>query len=420
MSHLVKSTRHISQSLWVAVIIIGISSGISFIYWNNNFWNPVFKLVGFGVLAYVVTHRLRCEMYFKWLVWTLSLYPFISIFTSAVEYGQSPLISIRTLLINLIWLFYFVFHKQRLSEKVLIRALLLYALMVVSIQVIQQFSYPLAYFGVDSPEEMYRKGVSENVSMRNGLYRFRIGENGYITVLVLLYYIQKIKVQLSMNHIFVISLMIISVYMTLTRQVMVCTLFVLALSFLQKNKGRHTLLFLAVCAITLIGFSYYDELFGELGESTENDLNDENIRIFAYVFYIDKILQDGITFLFGNGMPGISGPYRKLVDVWQLDYHYWPVDVGVIGFWFYYGFVYIALFAYCNYVLLIRYRKQVPSYLWLTVLYTLPMSIMIFPFWGQFCYFYWAIILYLYDLHIRNYQLTNGKNKQILHTNPSL
>ena len=397
------------------------SAGLSYIYWNGNIWNPILKIFGVAIFFYVITHRICSEMNFKGLVWLLALYPFISIMTSAIEYEQSFLVSFRTLLIHLIWLSYFIFHKKKYSEETIIKGLLWYSLIVVFIQVFQQFSYPIALFGVESPETMYLKGLAENVSKRNGLFRFRIGENAYVALPVLLYYVQKCKDQFSVKKLIIILLLLVSVYLTLTRQVMACALFVLALALVLNNTRKKRKLYLLILLIIgIIGISFYEILFAELGESTEEELNDDNIRFFSYLFYYEKIVKDGITFFLGNGIPGISGPYRKLIDIWQLDYHYWPVDIGFVGFWFFYGFIYIALYLYFNYLLLIRYKKQAPTYLKLTVVYTLPMSFMIFPFWGHFCYFYWAIILYLYDLNISKYKLEHEIKSKVLCYNTSI
>lgn len=402
------------QSRYVAYILIAlviITHGVSYVHWNEGFWNPLIKLVSVVWAFYIFTHRDLLSCRFKGLICFLAFYPLVSIFTSAEMYEQGESISLKAVLINFVWFIYFYLHKIKLNEQTIIKAFSIFALIVVGLQVFQQFTYPAADFGVYTPEIMQALGRPEKVDIRNGIYRFRIDQNSYITVVVLLFFLFKLKDKFSIRTLSFVVLMLVSIYLALTRQVMASALFVVVLALLNI-KSRKDLIksFLFIGVLAYVGYTFSDVLFGELSEQTQDEADDDNIRVFSYVFYWDKITENTMTFLFGNGMPGSSGPFKKLMDLWQFDYGYWPVDIGVVGFWFHYGLVYILAFFYANFLFLVRYRKVVPKYLSLTVLFTFLMSIMAFPYWGLFCYFYWPFIFYLYDLHIDQYNLSLESN----------
>lgn len=392
------------QSRYVIYILMGlvvVSQGVSYVHWNVNIWNPLIKLICIIGACYILTHRELLVCRFKGLICFLAFYPLVSIFTSAEMYGQGVSESIKAVLPNFVWLIYFLLHKTNVSEQAIIKAFSIFALIVVGLQVVQQFTYPVADFGVDTPEIMHALGRSEKAGMRNGIYRFWVNQNGYVTMVVLLFFLFKLKEQFSITTFLFVVLMLVSVYLTLTRQVMASAGLIVVLALL-KFETRKDLIkaFFFLSLLALGGYYFSDVLFGELSEQTQDEANEDNIRVFSYLFYWEKITENAVTFILGNGMAGNVGPFKKLMDLWQFDYGYWPVDIGVVGFWFHYGLIYIMGFFYANYLLLLRYRRDAPAYLSLTVLFTFLMSIMAFPYWGQFTYFFWPFVFYLYDLHL--------------------
>lgn len=392
------------QSRYVIYILLGlvvISQGVSYVHWNVGLWNPLIKLICIIGTFYLLTHRTLLAYRFKSLICFLAFYPLVSIYTSAEMYGQGVSESAKAVLPNFIWLIYFYLHKVKVSEQTIIKAFSIFALIIVGLQIIQQFTYPVADFGVYTPEIMQAFGHTEKASMRNGIYRFWVNQNGYVTMVVLLFFLIKLKDHFSIQKMIFVLLMSVSIYLTLTRQVMASAGFVVILALL-KIKTRKDLIksFVFIGLLAFGGYYFSDVLFGELSEQTQDEANEDNIRVFSYLFYWEKITENAVTFMLGNGMAGNVGPFKKLMDLWQFDYGYWTVDIGVVGFWFHYGLIYVIGFFYASYLLLLRHRKDVPGYLCLLVLFTFIMSVMIFPYWGSFCYFYWPFIFYLYDLHL--------------------
>lgn len=401
-------SRYVAYVLFALIIV---TQGVSYVHWNEGFWNPLIKLVSVIWAFYLFTHRDLLSCRFKGLICFFAFYPLVSIFTSSEMYEQDVSVSIKAVSVNFVWLTYFFLHKIKLSEYTIIKSFAIFSLIILGLQVIQQFTFPVADFGVYSQEVVQALGREEKADFRNGLYRFWVNQGSYLTIVVLLFFLIKIENRFSIAKLLFVLLMSVSIYLSLTRQVMASAIFVVVLALLNyRTREELTKSLVIICALIFVGYFFSDALFAELSEKTQDEANEDNVRIFAYVFYWDKITENTMTFLFGNGMPGSSGPFKKLIDLWQFDYGYWPVDIGVVGFWFHYGLVYILAFFYANFLFLVRYRKVVPKYLSLTVLFTFLMSIMAFPYWGLFCYFYWPFIFYLYDLHIDQYNLSLESN----------
>ena len=206
------------QSRYVAYILFAliiISHGVSYVHWNMGFWVPLIKIVCVVWAFYLFTHRDLLSCRFKGLICFLAFYPLVSIFTSAEMYEQGESISLKAALINFVWLVYFYLHKIKLSEQTVIKAFSIFALIIVGLQVIQQFTYPAADFGVDTPEIMQAFGRSEKAGMRNGIYRFWVNQNGYVTMVVLLFFLIKLKDQFSVKKMIFVLLMFVSIYLTL-------------------------------------------------------------------------------------------------------------------------------------------------------------------------------------------------------------
>lgn len=390
------NTKYSGIILFLLVLITG---GISFLYWPGGINRWIVRLMAFLMLLFIVKNNSSPSFHFKKIVLFLAFYPFVTIVTSAIFWKQSVYTSINVLLPHMLWLLYFPLHKYSLSEKEIYKSFLLFSLLILFLQVVQQFTYPDVYWGVYSEEAMVNMNRTEIVDTRNGIYRFRLDENSYTTVFVLLYCLDLLKSKFSIKSLLVVMLMFVSVYLTLTRQVMASCFFVVLLSLLGKNFfSFRILLFLLILA--LIGWNYYDFLFEDMTSQSKEDLDDDNIRILSYLFYFELIVANFVSFLFGNGMWGGESPFAKLADTWQFDMGLYTVDIGFVGFWFHYGLLYIMIFIYVNYILLVKYNRVLPNYIKYTVLFTLLMSPMIFPYWGVFCYFYWPFILYICDLHI--------------------
>lgn len=177
---------------------------------------------------------------------------------------------------------------------------------------------------------------------------------------------------------------------------LVCSIF-----FIQNNKIKMKyVIIIAVCG--MMCFYFIDILFEEFYDRTLKETNAHNIRWIATNFYWQKICEDPITFLFGNGHP-------KLLYKWQ-EKGLHPSDIGFIGEMFHYGVLWIALYFYSVYMILVKYGRKLPLYIKLFVLGTFTNSIMIFPYRNSCEYLVWTTMLYVASLYIAHVKLSHKKH----------
>lgn len=408
------SFSNTTKLLTVLVLLLFFTQFFSYVDWDKatKGLGLNYLFVSLIFIAAFAKPKARTE-YFHILVMLLAFYPIISAFMSLAIYGQPIVESFKGLIFNFTWLFYFVLNRYRFRESTVIKALLVYSLVMLAIMIIQQFTYPIAFFGIFNDDVMTEKGFLENVSMRNGIYRFTMHQNGYTVVPVLLFYLACIKKHFSIYRLVIVSLMISAVYMSLTRQVIASCLFVVFLSLLiNKKSGINVKYLIVICIIMVAVYGYSELLFGEMAQSTKENLNKDYIRLYAYSFYWDKICENGWTFLFGHGLAK-SGEFLRQFNYWQEVLKLYTCDVGIIGVWFHYGFIYVALYLYSLY-LIFCYRRQIPIYVILFTIFAVLMSIMIFPFWiTPKYYFVWTLIFYICDLHINKSPLCVKMDKDL-------
>lgn len=113
------------------------------------------------------------------------------------------------------------------------------AIIVFFIQIIQQFTYPIVVCGTFDENEMLRKGLLEDVEIRNGLYRFRLNTNGIFTMIILFYVWGRMKTKMMIKYFIVFIILLASIYLSLTRQLIVTSLVTLIL-FSFCGKGIKT------------------------------------------------------------------------------------------------------------------------------------------------------------------------------------
>jgi hypothetical protein len=290
------------------------------------------------------------------------------------------------------------------------------AILIALIQIIQQFTFPKAYFGVRDETAMSTKNFEEIAEVRNGLWRFRMHANGFFTTPILFALWVWIKKKLDMQGAFFFLLFLVSIYLTLTRQVMAaCILAIVCSYFIGGQKVRLKSVFL----LLLLAFGlycFYDLLFSEMAERTADETEDENIRYLSAYYFWNASLKSISTFLFGMGLPS-QGEYRKLMDVLNEIYGFYPNDVGFIGEIYEKGLLYVLICYALIFRLLLILRKKIPCYIRMFCIFTGVMSIMIFPFYNVNQCLVWTMLLYICDLHINQSPLCMDTTKLLYYKN---
>lgn len=397
--------QRIALLLLIGYIVL-VTSGLENINWNSTYGGWFIKVISFGLLGYLICHRPNNTLcHFRTLVLLLMWIPFISIFNSWFLYSQPPSRSFVLLLSQSTWIIYFLLYKYKIQEITILKVFFLIALFLVGIQIVQQFTYPNAPFGTMSPDVMIEKKAVEAAEQRNGLWRFRMHQNGYYTAPILFAMWVWVRNKVNPKLVVFIGLMLASIYLTLTRQVMfACILTIFCSMFMGQKKINVAALLFGLVLIAGL-YAYYDVLFSKLAEQTQEDSNEDNVRLLAASLLWGESIQTPLTFLFGYGLPDAASQYGIHMYKLRTFFGIYTTDVGFVGQIFERGFIYVCVCYYMLGKLFFTMKRKIPLYVRMFVMYAGVMSIMIFPCITPAQNIVWVMLLYVCDLHINKSSL---------------
>ena len=408
-----RNTSHFDVFALVVLVcyIVVQNSGFANINWNPTYSGWFNNVVSLCLLGYLVVARPRGSQYhFRTLVLSMMWIPFIAIFNSWSIYSQSPTRSFMCMLSQSVWVIYFILHKYKVREATVLKVFLCVALVIAGIQIVQQFTYPNAPFGTLSDEAMIEKHAVEAAEQRNGLWRFRMHQNGYYTAPILFFMWGWLQKKMSPRLALFVALLMASIYLTLTRQVMfACILAIFCSMFMGQKKINFVALFLGLVFIAVL-YVNYDALFSKLAQQTQDDSNEDNVRLLAASILWGESLKTPFTFLFGFGVPDANSAYGIHMYKLKTFMGVFTSDVGFVGQIFERGFIYVCI-CYCMFArLFFKFKNRIPTYVRLFVLYAGVMSVMIFPCITAAQNIVWVMLLYVSDLHINKSPLTIQKS----------
>lgn len=169
--------------------------------------------------------------------------------------------------------------------------------------------------------------------------------------------------------------------------------------FMGQKKINFTALLLGLIFIAGL-YVYYDVLFSKLAEQTQDDSNEDNVRLLAASLLWEETLKTPFTFLFGYGLPDSTSAYGLHMYKLSKFLGIYTSDVGFIGQIFERGFIYVCVCYYMFYKLFFKFKKVIPMYIRMFVMFAGVMSVMIFPCIVPAQTVVWAMLLYVCDLHI--------------------
>lgn len=395
----------------ILALAILFTSFFNYVGWNSIYGGWLKNGIAIIFFAYLIIKWPKGNSYnFKVEILLLILLPFLSMLNTYSLYGQSYIESARVLAGNFVWVFYFMLHRYKVQESTILKAFIIIAIFIVGIEVIQQFTYPNAVFGIANEDTMFENGLQEMAEQRNGLWRFRISNGYFFTATVLFATMYWTRKKVNSKFLVVIALMLIGLYLTLTRQVIAATLLTIFLSFFlgKKSQGMVRVIIIGVVLIGLL-YAYSDVLFGSLVEQTNSDVNKGNVRLLAATYFWGESTQSPQVFALGHGLPSGNGNFSILMSQLQEFMGFFTSDVGFIGIIYTYGAIYVLICYRILWKLFFTYKKVVPLYVRMFVIFAASMSIMIFPIRDQTTIFIWTMIIYISDLYINR-----GKRTQVL------
>lgn len=377
---------------------------ILYILFSSHLFNYVeWKYLGLSKLNYIFSSGLffftliknqrlsliKCPL--RKIVLLLFSIPLISVFIEQIYYQESLKEEISTYLLSLSFLIYFVFNYYNFSEKLVVRIIIALASIAFCIQIFQLMFPEKAIFGVYD----YNEIASDNIALqRNDLFRFRIG-TAMLSLFALYFFWTKMIERFTIFRTLFFLIFMISVYLYLTRQILIFTTITLFISVCMQSNNKLKLWAFSILSLLVIvaGVSYYDIIFKELVEISINDTYSVDQRLLSLKFYFNQSFDDLILFLFGHC-------HTQEYIYWQKELDLWSSDVGFIGELYVYGFIWVVLYFYTIYIILYKYRKVIPLYIRLFVIGTFLNSLFIFPYVSTVQSFVWIAILYLSEKYI--------------------
>ena len=332
--------------------------------------------------------------FFKKEVALMAILPLVSAFSCFLYRGQPIMISLMAARFSLYWLLYYCLHKYQIPSSSIIKVLFSIAVVSSLIYVLQQITYPTIYL-FNSLQSF------DDVEIRQGFYRFRLFPLNPYIFFAFYFYLCKFIENRERQYLFFLLLFVIGIYLTLTRQLYFCIFLPVVFYpiFRDNNLGRKKLFGLISSLVLLfLVYSNIGLLFGnEFVEMTEDEGNEDNIRVLAYTFYGLEYWVDNFNMIFGNGVAswGNSEYGDEILSIEEVEGLY-RSDIGIVGNFNTFGIVYVI-------AVLFIYIKFFKNYNYIPICYRLLIiaSIINLPLacwmdWGLFM----AIIFYLIDQEI--------------------
>lgn len=387
--------RNVLFLIFAFCFIVNVIEGFNYKYWDRTLSGWLNWIVCGGIVLIVCLRRNRLnreimpfEKYIRWMM----IVPCLALLGRMLVYEESPWEERHTMLNILAYLFFYLFYLCKVSEEQILKLFTVLGLIMFSLQVVQQFDISDALFGVYRPDSDLEHGYNV-AEVRNGIYRFRLPGVQFVLFCMYYYWVQLLR-KVSLRNMIMFGIFLVSVYLTLTRQVIVASLFTLLVSVLfVKNVRMRMVAMILLFVSVIILVRNADSLFAYFFEMTQNEDARFNPRTIAFGFYMDKIIQSPVSFFFGNGHP-------FELTRWQQVLGLYPSDIGLVGEVFHYGIFMALLYFSLLYSLLFKYRNSIPLYIRLVVLGTAMNSILVFPYRASHEYFFWAAILYIAGQHV--------------------
>ena len=397
--------RLIGRQRFYAVLIVAfvilLSNGFSYYNWHLTYGGWITKIIYLYFLLFFIRHS-TCNpnCHFRTEILLLMFLQFPSMINSWMYFGQSPIQSFIVDTAAFAYIIYFMLHYYQVEEKAILKAIMFIAIVIVAIQLFQQFSYPNCWFGIYSEER--QTITKEFAEQRNGLWRFRMDINCFYTCPILFAVWIWLQRKFDSRLFIVCLLLMVSVYLTLTRQVMAACIFAIFMSsFIGEKKNKKGALLLGLLFIVGL-YEYYEVLFSSLSEQTKDEATDDYIRFFSAKYFWEESLKSPLTFLFGYGKHHADSAFGALMESLNINYGYYISDVGFIGQIYQNGILYVIVSYWLFFKIYFRFKRQMPIYVMMMVLFCVIMSPMIFPLVNSLHYFVWIMMIYIADLHINN------------------
>lgn len=213
----------------------------------------------------------------------------------------------------------------------------------------------------------------------------------------------------DLKDLLVASLLMLVIIFVQNRSTIIGTLpfFVYAV-FRMRSKYKvffWSILIFSLLLILPMLSTLYDNL---MKETTEQLTNNKYNRWQAVDFFLSEWDISIDTFLLGHGVPSAGSPYLHKLLRAQVERRAFISDIGLLGTFFYYGFLFMALFYF--FICKALFSKRIPKYLKFFSLWVLLVPTLHgFALQSVTGMFYYSLFFYLVFYHLRGCARVNVK-----------
>lgn len=314
----------LSDSMWK-----GISLVVMFVFSIFNLKRKPFKT--------------RIDRNFTFIIISI----FISIGMGVVYHGQDMAIGLRASSVYFVFFTYFVLKRSTITEQEILTVVLIMGALQIVISILAILTIPNPIFGAVEIDEG-----------RGGL-RLRVGCFEWL-LLILCYSCNQWFVLKKGKYKYWVILSYIVTFISLTRQYMAISSIVL-LFYIVKGKSKIVKLLTISVFFACVVYAYNSEIGQSVIEMTikqkeKSKYKEDDVRILDLRYFLDKGQTDIMTYLLGNG---VYSPNDSSLGKYCGKNNYYPADVGMAGYIFYFGILsFYALLCICYYTIKIKKNEE--------------------------------------------------------------
>lgn len=350
-------------------------------------------MFGWSIIGWMLFYQENSPIFNKNIYWVLSFFVFffLSSLSPLFIYNQDLVSTFIAMRANILIIFLATLLKIYPSEEDIFKAIKFLA-MVALIMAVLVIVFPQWFVDMETIKRLLQR-------QKMGSTDIAVMWPGSICAVLYFYILlQKIRECPTLTNAFWCCVFMGYILLMQNRSTLICALPFFVYTFV-KTDIRYKNWILSICCI-IVG-TYILDILSELIEETRNQLSDSNYnRWQAIYFFLLEQNNNLYTILFGNGVPCKGSPYLNYIFEAQTKRLAFISDIGLLGTYFYYGLVMIAVIY--RFILIGVKNASIPIFLkyycwWLLLIPTIHNFCTDYgPSMIRFCLVFYMIIYYEY------------------------
>lgn len=226
--------------------------------------------------------------------------------------------------------------KLNIPKEKIERIIWIFCYVSMGVYIVNAFTFPNTIFGIEKDEIDMSRGIA-----RLGVFSIEL------IVLFFLYAINQWMLTKRKKYVWLILLTFTFIVLSVTRQIIGLSVLLGLLFIMQKASWSKKICVILVCLLIYQFVLPQIPIFKTMTELSEaqaerNKYGEEDIRIRAWRFYTYEYQTNGLTTIFGNGIPSLGNSKWGNKHEKTVYYEYggngcFTVDVGWAGFYWEFG-----------------------------------------------------------------------------------